>query len=51
MVGDADRAMRGCPLGASADAMVIDGAQRWCNLAREIIERDVPAAWRVALVG
>jgi hypothetical protein len=51
MVGDADTALRGRGLVASADAIVIDGSPRWCNLARAIVERDVPAAWRVDLSG
>lgn len=51
MVGDADAALRGRALVASADAAVIDGSPCWCNLAREIVERDVPAAWRVDLSG
>jgi len=49
MVADADTALRGRELVASADAIVIDASPRWCNLAREIVERDVPTAWRVPL--
>lgn len=45
MVPDADAAMRGCAVAASADAMVIDGAARWCNLAAEIVAARVPDAW------
>ncbi|MBP6834613.1 MAG: DUF434 domain-containing protein [Deltaproteobacteria bacterium] len=49
MVPDADTAMRGRELVASADAIVIDASPRWCNLARAIVERDLPTAWRVPL--
>lgn len=49
MVLDADTALRGRGLVASADAIVIDGSPRWCNLARAIVEGDVPTAWRVDL--
>lgn len=49
MVRDADTALRGKALVASADAMVIDAAAGWCNLARAIVEADVPVAWRVPL--
>jgi len=51
MVRDADTAMRGKALVASADAMVIDGAGAWCNLARAIVRDAVPTAWCVPLAG
>jgi hypothetical protein len=51
MVPDADRALKGRELVASADAVVIDGSPRWCNLARTIMEQDVPGAWIVRLAG
>ena len=51
MVPDADAALRGRGLVASADAIVIDGSPRWCNLARAVVDRDVPTAWRVPLDG
>lgn len=51
MVPDADRALKGRELVASADALVIDGSPRWCNLARAIVEHDVPSAWIVPLAG
>lgn len=51
MVPDADAAMRGRELVASADAMVIDGAAAWCNLGRAIVDAWVPGAWRVELDG
>lgn len=51
MVPDADRALKGTELVASADALVIDGSPRWCNLARAIVEHDVPSAWIVPLAG
>ncbi len=49
MVRDADTALRGRALVASADAMVIDAAAAWCNLARAIVTGEVPTAWRVPL--
>lgn len=51
MVRDADTALVGRGLVASADAMVIDHARAWCNVARAIVERDVPHAWRLPLAG
>jgi len=49
MVPDADAAMRGCAVAASADAVVIDGAARWCNLAREVVDVAAPGAWVIDL--
>lgn len=51
MVPDADAALRGRALVASADAVVMDGAEGWSNLAREIVAREVPGAWVVPLGG
>lgn len=51
MVPDADAALRGRAVVASADAMVIDGSPRWCNLAREIVHARVPGAWVLPLGG
>ncbi|MFO0626850.1 MAG: DUF434 domain-containing protein [Polyangiales bacterium] len=51
MVPDADAALRGRPVVASADAVVIDGSPRWCNLAREIVQARVPGAWVLPLGG
>ena len=34
---------------ASADSAVIDGCQRWVNLVRLIVEKDIPKAWMVDL--
>ena len=51
MVPDADTALRGRAVVASADAMVIDGSPSWCNLAREIVHARVPGAWVLPLGG
>lgn len=34
---------------ATSDSVVLDRAPRWCNLAREAVERCVPAPWIVDL--
>jgi hypothetical protein len=34
---------------ASADSVVLDGCQRWFNLARLVVERQVPQAWIIVL--
>jgi hypothetical protein len=36
---------------ASADSIVLDRCARWVNLARHIVERELPEAWIVDLVG
>ena len=52
VVGDPDPLlMAATDIVASADGEVIDGAARWCSLARHIIEAEIPEAWVVDLAG
>ena len=34
---------------ATADSAILDRCKRWANVAREVIARDIPAAWTVDL--
>lgn len=36
---------------ASSDSVVLDEVKRWVNLAREIIEAEIPEAWVIRLAG
>jgi hypothetical protein len=36
---------------ASADSVILDGCQHWCNLAREVIDRRIPNVNLVTLTG
>jgi len=36
---------------ASADSVILDHCSQWCNLAREVIDRRIPAVNLVALAG
>ena len=45
-----DRALAESPeVVASADSAVLDRCERWCNLARHVVETAVPDAWIVEL--
>ena len=45
-----DRVLRAAPeVVATADSAVIDGCDRWVNLARHVVEAAVPDAWIVDL--
>jgi hypothetical protein len=51
VLDDVDGALRGgqgCVV-ASADRYVLDGAERWLDLAGLVTERKVPSSWRVEL--
>ena len=51
LVADPDRLLRECAhIVASADSGVLDVAQRWTNLARDVISSRVPIAWIVDFV-
>ncbi|MFO0913816.1 MAG: DUF434 domain-containing protein [Pirellulales bacterium] len=36
---------------ASADSQILDRARRWCNLARNVIDAEVPNCWLIDLSG
>jgi len=51
MVRDADTALDGAAVVLSADAVVIDRAERWVSVVRELLEEWAPDAWLIDLRG
>lgn len=50
LVANPDRLLRGCSaVVATADSAILDRCGDWLNLARLVVDRHAPAAWRVDL--
>jgi hypothetical protein len=50
LVPSPDRVLRGCAhIVATADSAILDRAERWVDLARWVVEAEVPGAWVVDL--